>query len=449
MELEKKIIAPAAEFQNWGPYLSFGNDPATEMRISWESEHITTMQWVAYGQTEECEILIKNEWISPTHHHCIILKDLFPNTKYYYKISRDIVGKNNIPGIFHPTDPVKELKDTPTYSFTTGLTAGDSSQPFDFCIMGDIHTEHRNVKPGFKAMKKNVPENRMLLTVGDSIDNGLSEKSWRNYFHQTSEFMTDVPTMNATGNHDTSNPAKYARYIKTWDHPYHNVQKGAYYTFIFGNAVFIMLDSDNAGQMGGVISDDQMDWLEETLEEYAKKNYWIFVCLHHQIYSTGDFGMPEVMNLAFRDLFDEYHVDGVFYGHDHHFEEFWTGREESWGGTHYFVAGSGGSNLDTHIRNKWREPTPPNYVWQDRTYIFDRDGILPGDPVKGVRNDDVVKKSQVFGILEHSFVHMKIDGDVCKIQLIGWENQIYYEDTFKRTGTGKKYHAQSSLKKYM
>jgi Calcineurin-like phosphoesterase/Purple acid Phosphatase, N-terminal domain len=436
----------AREFLDWGPYLSFGVDSSTEVRISWESECLSTSRWICYGTTESCENLVLEDWVTPSRHHCIKLTRLVPDTTYYYKIARDDTSNKNVPGISLPKD-AKDIKEIPIYTFKTGLAPGEQ-KGFDFCIMGDIHSGHRDVKPGFRSMVKNVPDVRFMVPVGDSIDNGMDVKSWNDYFYQTSEFMTGIPTMNATGNHDTGNPSKYAKFIRTWDHPYENPKSGAYYYFIYGNAAFICLDSSNAGYLGGFASDEQMGWLDETLEKLRKKNYWIFVFLHHQIYSTGDFGMPHMMHLTYRDIFDEYRVDGVFYGHDHHFECFWTGRDTEWGGTHYCVIGSGGSNLDTHIRNAHRKPTPPHYIWKDRTYIYERDGLLDGDLVKGVRNDEIVKKSHVFGILEHCFLYMHIEGDTCQMKTIGWQNQIYFEDSFKKTGTGKKYHRPKTITKF-
>ena len=157
--------------------------------------------------------------------------------------------------------------------------------------------------------------------------------------------------------------------------------------------------------------------------------------------------MMNIYHLAYRDLFDEYHVDAVFFGHDHHFEYYWASRDTDWGGTQYVLVGNGGGSLDTFIMDPKREPHPPNYLWKGRTYIFERDGILDGY-AGGVRNDEIIKEAHVYGIIEHGFVSLHIEGDVCDFKVWGWENQLLFHDQFKRTGTGKKFHKPLYMREF-
>jgi predicted phosphodiesterase len=418
------------DFRKWGPYLSYGTHASSEVRISWQSKFYALNRWIDYGLNPDCGHKIEQkigDQIEPMALHTIRLTNLSPNTTYYYKISR-----------------IEDLKEDPQpiYTFKTGPPEGENVK-FDFCIMGDIHAQDGNARTALNAMMVNVPETKFLLSCGDAVTHGGDEVKWNDFFYQISPFNSKFPIMHTTGNHDTDHPETYAHFIQTFHHPYHDLHNGAYYYFIYGNCVFIMLDSTNAGQSSatqGVISDEQMDWLEGLLEELALKNYWIFVFMHHQVYSTGDSGMMEIYNLAYRDLFDEYHVDGVFYGHDHHFEVFWTGRDKDWGGTHYCLIGNGGGGLGTFNMDPKRKPTLPNYLWTRRSYIFERDGILGGNIEGGIRDDEKVRKSYVYGIMEHGFTHMQIDGDQCEFKMWGLQNRIYYKDTIKRTGQGKKYH---------
>ena len=279
---------------------------------------------------------------------------------------------------------------------------------------------------------------KVFVTAGDVISHGGEEEKWNNFFSQFAPYTSKYPMMNTTGNHDTDHPESYAHFIQTFRHPYEDTKMGAYYKFIYGNCVFIMLDSDNAGQTKGyqgVIGDEQMDWLEETLEEYALKEYWVFIFMHHQIYSTGQFGMMNYYELAYGDLFDEYQVDAVFYGHDHLFEVYWKGKKTEWGGTHYCLVGVGGGAEDYDVLNHKLEPLP-SYLWKNRTYIVERDGILGGN-MKGNRNDEFLKEAHQFGLMDSGVVHMHINGDEAEMKFWGWYNRLHFESKFKRTGTGK------------
>lgn len=421
------------DFQRWGPYVSFGVHAESEMRVSWQSKFFSIDEWIRYGETRDLEHK-KERKTEPRRIHHFILEDLKPDTQYYFQISR--------------SEDFNQDK-APVYTFHTGPKEGEPVK-FEFGVAADIHATKGRAAKTFSSATENAPDIQFFISCGDSVTHGGRESAWNEFFYEFDEYKNNFALMNTTGNHDTDHVETYARFLNTFNHPYFDHREGAFYYFIYGNAVFIMLDSDNAGQrkgLQGVISDEQMEWLEEILEKYALKDYWIFIGMHHQVYSTGDFGMMHMYDLAYRYLFDEYHVDAVFYGHDHHFEVFWTGRDTEWGGTHYMLVGNGGAGVDLKIRNKNLEPHGPHYLWKGRTYIYDRDGILGGNP-NGTRNDDLVKKAHVYGVMENGFTHFTIDKDVCEIRMWGWENQLYFKNKIRRTNTGKKYHKPELIREF-
>ena len=66
----------------------------------------------------------------------------------------------------------------------------------------------------------------------------------------------------------------------------------------------------------------------------------------------------------------------------------------------------------------------------------------------GARNDELVKSSHVYGILERGFTHLTIDGDECEMKMWGLKNPLYFKDKFKRTGTGKKFHEPEFVQEF-
>nr|MDO8116451.1 hypothetical protein [Candidatus Sigynarchaeota archaeon] len=172
------------------------------------------------------------------------------------------------------------------------------------------------------------------------------------------------------------------------------------------------------------------------------------ICTHHTIYSTGE--CANLMNLyemAYKDLFDEYKVDCIFYGHDHAFEVYWASREKPWGGTHYCLVGNGGENLGTDMRDATKKPAP-RFTWKGRTYIPQRDGILDGQLSNDPVSTRIIKDSFVYGILESGFTHCTIKGDECEMCMVGRDNQVYFKDIFNRTGCGKKYHTPAHMQQF-
>jgi predicted phosphodiesterase len=322
------------DFLCWGPYLCFGNDASAEIRITWRSKFMTMTKWLEYGETERCETRIEEE-TPPSYLHSFTLTGLKPDTQYYFRISRPenhIRNKVDIynAGILIPEFIEKDGK--PLYTFRTapdGSKTGDRPEiTFEFCVTSDIHTEGTNIQGMLTQIQKNAPETRLFVITGDITSHGGLESAWNSFFYQIHHYtladtLPNFALLTIPGNHDSDHPETYAHYIHTFPHPYENIRKGGFYYTIYGNAVFIMLDSCNAGQTQagqGLVSDDQIEWLEATLERFAKKHYWIFVCLHHEIYSTGyKNGMISLYETIYLDLFNEYHVDAVFYGHDHQF----------------------------------------------------------------------------------------------------------------------------------
>jgi len=414
-------------FYEWGPYVAYGKDPSQEMNISWESEHYALEAWVKYGETEDCSQEVKWEDITPRRHHAFQLAGLTPGTLYYYRISRD--GGQDL------------------FSFRTGIPAS-SMQPFEFCIVGDMHSDHGNITPVFGALDAHAPQKSFAVSVGDAINAGESEASWQDFFRQATPFIHNLPWVHVTGNHDSGSRSKYPRFLATFDQPYVNPREGAYFSFDFANAHFIVLDSCNGGRFESTPMDEQMEWLEHDLTKHAGKNgsgknKWIFVFLHHQIYSTGDFAMARIMHEYLRPLFDEYHVDAVFYGHDHHFEIFHCSADEPWGGTHYVVTGAASTydTLDWSIMNpqkkRGEKETGPHYLWLRDEHIASQEFFSGGDVDNkfGARFDEIVQQCQLYGCLRQHFTRIAIEGDWCTLQAVGLGGEIFFEKKIPRTGT--------------
>ena len=416
-------------FTEWGPYISFGSNASKEVRIAWRTDRYYHTDWLKFGTTKACDNQIVRDWVEPTHEHTYILTDLNPDTTYYYQINRSS-DKNKV------------------YSFKTAPVPG-SKTPFQFTLLSDIHANPTNpIKRDFDNMLEQSPNHDFNVVVGDSINDGNDETHWNSYFSDSQEYLSIKPQMNSTGNHDTDNEDKYCRFLKAWKHPFVNPQKGGYYLMEYANAVFFFVDSNNGGGWEPTPSDEQYEWLEENLEKFARQDRWIFIFMHHQIYSTGDFSCAHIMEEIYRPLCQEYHVDAVFYGHDHHYECFWTDRETSWGGTLYFVVGIGGMqrHIDHSIMGDRDGKT--KYVWPGRVLNVRNSGVpVPAANISqhalGFRNDEVVGKDQLLGILEPGYVEISINGDDLELKVKGWHKEIYHHLQIKRAGAGRKFSESS------
>ena len=88
-------------------------------------------------------------------------------------------------------------------------------------------------------------------------------------------------------------------------------------SFDYGNAHIVMLDSQEEEEKGvaGDILAAQKAWLEKDLQNTNKP--WKLVFFHKTPYYNKATRTNEDIKAAFQPLFDKYHVDVVFNGHDH------------------------------------------------------------------------------------------------------------------------------------
>jgi 3',5'-cyclic AMP phosphodiesterase CpdA len=110
-----------------------------------------------------------------------------------------------------------------------------------------------------------------------------------------------------------------------------------YYGFSYGNARFLVLDSN----MYSFALTDQTSWIERQLQAARQDASirHIFVVMHHPPFSISLHGGQRDLRERWVPLFEKYGVDAVFSGHDHVYE-----RADK-GGIHYFVTGGGGAPL--------------------------------------------------------------------------------------------------------
>ena len=114
----------------------------------------------------------------------------------------------------------------------------------------------------------------------------------------------------AIGNHDDAEDGSAAlkqQYLETFGLP------KSYYSFDYQNAHFIALDT----QQSAIVGSAQYNFIKNDLEANKDKD-WIFVFFHKPFYSTSS--LPDYEDRdALSSLFEEYGVDLVLVGHNHHY----------------------------------------------------------------------------------------------------------------------------------
>ncbi|TFG18887.1 MAG: hypothetical protein EU530_07885 [Promethearchaeota archaeon] len=322
-------------YWNDGPYVTFGKDPQTEMTISWLTKTASRTEIFFGTSPDNMEKITSDDLRNHLHH--LYLTDLTPNTKYYYKINKNFVAD-------HESD---------TFSFTT---APSSNKDFKVILVGDMQpTWFDTLRTGELVARGIVAENPdFVIQLGDLASSGDMAQIWHFTMMNFPLYAANTPFQTTFGNHDYAGGGDVnARMLFPYDYA---ASQGLYYSFDYGNAHFISVDNFDAGHYE--MSDSQKVWVEtDIIDAKSRGQKWIFISFHHTIFTTGTSGQNWDLQSWLVPLADKYDVDGIFFGHDHHYEH-WNYTYGSSGllynetdtpsgnETHYWCSGGGGAHLE-------------------------------------------------------------------------------------------------------
>jgi hypothetical protein len=283
--------------------LTWTGDPSTTQTVHWrsgievdqpavryrETSGAASTSWqTAEAQTSAVEDLhvINDPMI---WRHVAFLEGLKPGTAYAYQVGDG-------------TSWSEEM------SFRT---APAQEEPFSFIYMGDVQEGFADWGLLREAAERHVPEAVFSIVAGDLVSNGGDRGEWDSFLHHAGEHFAHRPLVPVMGNHDDDEYGSFDNYLDLFVLPENGpadlVPEHAY-TFEYGNAFFVALDSN-------IDPDTQTEWLEQQLAQ--SDAVWKFVIFHHPAYSSKKSRDNPEIREEWTPLFDEYGVDLALQGHDH------------------------------------------------------------------------------------------------------------------------------------
>ncbi len=319
-------VTPSSSFAlqgNFGPWLSWIDDPKTTMVVNWFTGDLTPSR-VEYGLDQGH--LQEVEGIPGKIHHVAIL-GLTPGTTYQYRVM-------NFP------------HDIQFHSFST---APGEFRSFSFAILGDTQNEGGAqiegwaLPPLMTAMKDASPD--LILHTGDLTDQGNDVHSWRVTLDAISTLAADRPLHVAIGNHDTGTQYMHDKSMKKYPDEGANFDyllgyrykrpptenqatsfASRYYSFDYANCHFLFLDTQN--QKFARPQHPQWEFARKDLAA-VPPDMWKIVLVHwpqqslKKAQNEGGPGLYDYYYPPFAKilcpLFDTAGVDLVLQGHDHIF----------------------------------------------------------------------------------------------------------------------------------
>ena len=308
--LPSASIAFAAEHLT----LTWAGDPQTSQTITWKTEEAARGNQIQYreakgesfipqdakvltGETEELSTNLGMEYI-----HSLTITGLKPGTSYLYRW-----------GDGETWSEVHSFKTAPLHSSN-----------FTFLVFGDSQSSNYDVwRNTLQQAYQATPQSAFFINAGDLVDVGQDYAQWKAWFAGAQGVVDQIPIMPIAGNHESYTPERKfsmpTLFTAQFKLPLNGPEglKGQVYSFDYGDVHFSMLDSQEGEQRNFVpeMLAWQKDWLERDLAATNKK--WKVVFTHRPPYNNKWSRDGGNIRSAFVPIFDKYHVDVVFSGHDH------------------------------------------------------------------------------------------------------------------------------------
>lgn len=205
------------------------------------------------------------------------------------------------------------------------ITAAPPKQSFKFVAYGDNRTQPTMHASVLERMSRFKPD--FIVQTGDQVANGTDESQWDEFWQIAGKALSETAYFPSLGNHER-NGAPYFHYF---DLP-------AEYSFDYGNAHFVALDSNRPETEYAA----QQEWLRKDLLAHQDAK-WRIVFFHHTLYTCVDKPGRRVESaervLRLEPILIEGNVQLVINGHDHDYQHHIAH------GITYLVTGGGGAPL--------------------------------------------------------------------------------------------------------
>ena len=306
------------------------------VKVIWQmSEEVEPTEALVYYGTDSTyldrQIATTDGWVvaDEGYVHVVTLTGLQPNTRYYFT-----VGKN-------------ATRRYPKISWTK--TAPEQGTAYRIFSISDIHGNARNNWSNMQDFICNLNCDIALMN-GDFVSSKGDDRNWNNYYFTPGEqFLSQVPCMSSSGNHETGDPFTY-RWSSFYDYFHQFSHEGApegdtidprgeaYFHFVYGNADVIMLNLNGDPSSPHFLPGSrQYAWADSILGTCTRP--WIIICHHVGVHTTGYHGQWADEPRQMGTLFEKHAALGKHIislsGDDHSFEHLYKD------GVHYVRPGCG------------------------------------------------------------------------------------------------------------
>ncbi|SDL69821.1 S-layer homology domain-containing protein [Paenibacillus jilunlii] len=228
------------------------------------------------------------------------------DTSYYFRVGDKLLGIWSAAGTFR-TAPESG-------AFTFVDLADTQAKSEDEAILSSQTLA--------KALET-VPDAHFVVHNGDIVDTGTKETQWDWLLGHSQNSLLHTTIAPSAGNHEDEANAFY-EHFNIQEAPGSATETGAYYSYDYSNAHFVVLNSNEDSGMYANFSADQVEWLKADVQSAQKAGArWIIVNIHKGPYTTSNHATDKDIigangvRTKIAPLMAELGIDFVLQGHDH------------------------------------------------------------------------------------------------------------------------------------
>lgn len=190
---------------------------------------------------------------------------------------------------------------------------------FTFAVLGDNRSGDAVYRKLVSMLMERKPD--FVVNTGDLIATPGDKEAWAAFWKMSKPII--VPYFPVAGNHDVRSKVFFSE--KTYKEQVDLPGNELYYSFVAGNSLFIVLDT-NLDDQEKKITGEQYQWLERVLSNSSHTHTFIF--MHHPFFTEPGKGRHSGNSLdkypkdrdRLEALLVKYKVGMVFAGHEHFYQ---------------------------------------------------------------------------------------------------------------------------------
>ncbi|MDR0206087.1 MAG: metallophosphoesterase family protein [Bacteroidales bacterium] len=282
------------------------DDPKTKMAFNWFTTSNTTGEQIQIsigtGAFTPFITVACNRTTTPTNVHKAVVTGLTPNTTYSFR-----VGKAGL-----------------WSSIGTFTTAKDNKDDFSFIYVTDsqIGNNINMLTTNAQAAFTKYPNTRFWLHCGDLTSYGDSLNHWNRFFEKQQNYFYHFPFAPIMGNHDAQSVTNFKQHLNLHCPSFDSF--GSTYTFIYGDAQFFAINSEQWIGYSDILNSAYITALKNWMSTEVAAHQdikWRIVYYHKSIYTGAYEEQNEprcaVWHNAMAPFFDDLNIDLALQGHSH------------------------------------------------------------------------------------------------------------------------------------